>query len=354
MDFSISKEDIFNNAQTALITTRQKRYQNIKFSAEISEGKYILISERGRLEIDMFDEIVLYIIAKFRFCPMWMARQWYDSNSVGSYIGSEKISQNKIKAFIDFGLIYELPSAVAVFLMPTNRLASLFNLELGNFCSPPYNTLTHTISEEQIMFDCMSGQANYLKDKNHFPFVSSLGLGRDSKKSIVIPESEYSLRSSFIKNNLKLLNDQESNLIAEMLEGKIITTVDMKELQLVIHKKVGVDGFDFKVPDLSILSPRELDEDGIALPKSIALEVELTNKGVNAYEHLLGLYYDNNKFGYCIYLTPDVSIKDNLIKAIDKVFETAENEGREQTCKFEIVEFEVPYDKSQILLGEYD
>lgn len=351
MDFSLTKEDIFNNAQTALATTRQKRFQNIKFSAELKNGHYILTSEQGKLSLDIIDEIILYIILKFRFCPLWLAKDWYEENSIGTYIGEEK-SVNKLKSFIDFGLLYELPSAVATFLMPTNKLASLFNIELGNFINPPYNTLTHTISEEQVMFDFMSGRSDYLKDIPHIPFVSNLGLGKYEKGTVVIPESEYSLRSSFIKKHLPLLNDQEASLTKEVLDGKLITTVDMKELQLVIHKKISKEEFDFKVPDLSILAPRKLNKDGIAMPQSTALEVELTNKGWKSYYRLLDLYWDNLKFGNCIYLTPDKGIKDNLTKAINKLYDDHEKDGIEQTCQFYVVEFEIPYNK-QDMIGEY-
>lgn len=71
----LSQEKVFTDANMSLINTREKRYNNVKFSAELKDGVYTLISEEGQLNLNIKDEIVLYIILKFRFCPSWLAQQ---------------------------------------------------------------------------------------------------------------------------------------------------------------------------------------------------------------------------------------------------------------------------------------
>lgn len=352
MDFSITREEVFENANTSLITTRQKRYNNVRFSSELKDGNYVLTSEEGKLSLTIIDEIVLYIICKYRFCPVWLARQWYESVNNGVTLG-EDITTSKLRSFIDFGLIYEFPSAVSVFLMPTDRLATIFNVKLGAFTDPPYNTLTHTISEEQVMWEFMSGQNKLLNELPHFPFPSNLGMGKYEKGALIIPEMDYSVKNSYFKKNIDEFNDSEAKLAQEIVEGTIITSVDIQEGNLMIHKKIGPDEYDVKTPDLVLLAPRKLDEDGIALPQSTALEVELTNKRDVDYTRLLDLYWDNLKYGHCIYLVPNSKIKDSIVTAVDRLYKKHQEDGIEQTCQFEVVEFQIP-SNSQEMIGVYE
>ena len=337
----ITKENLFGDSKIALINTRQKRYNNVRFSGELKNNEYVLTSEQGKLSINKFDEIILYIIAKFKFLPSWMAQQWYKDRS-NVTLGED--SNSKLRSFIDFGLIYEFPSAVAVFLMPTDRLANLFGINLGNFTDPPYNTLTHTISEEQVMFDCLSGQASYLKEIKTIPYVSNLGLGTIG--SYCIPESDYSIRNSYFRKHVEEFNDQEARLAQEVLEGKQITTPDFKEFKMTIHKKTNQYDYDMKIPDLSVLAPRVI-KDGLAVPQSIALEVELTCKGTGAYEKIFDLFWDNLKFGHCVYLVSNARTKKCLSEAFDNISKTHSKEN--QTCQFHVEEFIIPYNREQTI-----
>ena len=340
----VDKEVLFKDSQMPILNTRQKRYNNIRFSSEVVEGKLVLKSEEGTLELSIFDEIVLQIICKFKFCPLWLAKQWYETQL--SLINDDT---SMIRKMIDYGLVYEFPSAVSVFLMPTNRLASLLGVELGAFTNPPYNTLTHTISEEQVLFECLSGQANYLGDAPKVPFVSSLGLGKLEEGCYTIPESDYSVRTKYFNDHIEEFNDQEAILASEMLQGKVITTPDLKQSKLTIHKKIDVDKYDIKVPDLAVLAPRKV-VNGIAMPQSIALEVELTCKGINAYIDILELYWDNLRYGTVVYLVNDERTKGCLLEADKIVKARHQDEADSRTCKLLINEFVVPYDKSQMMM----
>ena len=343
----IEKELLFENSHVSLLNTRQERYNNVKFSAELEDGCYVLKNEQGTLPINIKDEIILYIIMKFRFCPSWLAKQWYEDDSNFTIDGN---FSSKLKKFVDFGLIYEFPSAVSVFLMPTERLASLFNTSLGAFNNPPYNTLTHTISEEQVMYECMMGEASYLKDCPHIPFVSNLGLGKNDSGCYTIPESDYSVKLKYFKDNIMAFNDQEAKLAKEMLDGKIITTPDLKESKLVIHKKVDISNYEIKVPDLAVLAPRKL-VDGVAMPQSIAIEVELTCKSIRAYEKILDIYWSNLKYGRVIYLINSTKTKNCLLEAINRLYKKYDNNTENKTCEFQISEFVVPYNKEQLLFS---
>lgn len=344
----LSQEKVFSDANASLINTREKRYNNVKFSAEIKDGLYVLTSEEGKLNISIKDEIVLYIIMKFRFCPSWLAQQWYEKEQ--SFLGSDD-ARSKLRQFIDFGLIYEFPSVTCVFLMPTERLASLFNTKLGLFTNPPYNTLTHTISEEEVMYRCMVGEAAYIQRLGikPIPYVSSLGLGKWEKGAFTVPELDYSVRNTYFKEHIEEFNDQEAILSSEILNGKIITTPDFKESKLTIHKKIDQYNYDLKIPDLAVLAPRVKDSEGIAMPQSVALEVELTPKSTRAYKNILRLYWDNLKFGTVIYLVNDKKTKDNLTRAYNDVKQECEFSGVDKTCNFIITEFVVPYMKGQLI-----
>lgn len=340
----LTNELVFDGSKTSLINTRQQRYNNVRFTAELVNNRYVLKSDSGTLEIDSFDEVVLYIITSYRFCPSWLAKQWYNTKTT---IISGDVGQSRLREFINMGLIYEFPSAVAVFLMPTDRLASLFGIKLGGFNNPPYNTLTHTISEEQVMFECLTGQADYISDINCIPHMSFLGLGPIGSECV--PELEYSVTNKTFKNEIEKYNDQEYHLFKQMTDGSDnpITDVDLRQRSLVIHKKVDQYDYDIKIPDLAVLAPREIRDDGIKYPKSIALEVELTRKGVEKYKKILDIYWDNLKFGRVVYLVNDKKTSEQLSEAYKYVYD--KNDGDCQTCELKIVEFEVPYNKEQMI-----
>lgn len=335
----LDKENLFLDAEIPLINTRQERFNKVQFSAELVGTEYILTSEQGKLNITINDEVFLYVLVKFKFMPVWLAQQYYRDNVLDRI--DIDTSKEKLKQFIDFGLMYQFPSVVANFLMPTNKLASLFNVKLGAFTNPPYNTLTHTISEEKVMLDCLSGKADYVPD-TAIPYVSQFGLGEIG--SVCIPEADYAIRNSYFNKHIKEFNDQEANLAKEMLEGKVITTPDFIESKLTIHKKVSQYEYDLKIPDLAVLVPRKI-VDGVAMPQSVALEVELTNKGYDAYEKIVSLYWDNIKYGSVVYLTNDGHIKTNLLKAYKAIAQT----GKDKTCDFYIHEFIIPYNERQVI-----
>lgn len=175
--------------------------------------------------------------------------------------------------------------------MPTERLAGLFNCQLGMFTNPPFNTITHTISEEQVMYECMVGEATYINNLGvtTIPYISSLGMGQLDNGAFVVPEKEYAVRSTYFKEHIEEFNDQEAILSSEILDKKIITTPDLKQNKFTIHKKIDQYNYDLKVPDLAVMAPRKIVND-IAMPQSIALEVELTPKSVQAYRKIMNLY----------------------------------------------------------------
>lgn len=335
----IKPDTIFNDAKISLINTRKERFNIVSFTPEKKDGQFCLKANGETLALNINDEIILSIIVKYKFCPKWLVEQWYSSLAGNNVLlGSEE--ESKIKSFISFGLLYELPSAVAVFLMPTESLANLFGTKLGKFISPPYNTLSHTISEQQVLFECLTGCARYVQDTKCIPYVSQWGLGTSGV--MCIPECDYSVRNSYFYKHIEEFNDQEAVLAQEILEGKVITTPDFRESKLTIHKKLDQYKYELKIPDLSVLAPRVKNEDGIAIPRSIALEVELTCKGVNKYERLLDLYWDNLKFGKVIYLVDNGTTRDALLQALEYLQMVHQTDGINKTCEFEIVEFQVP------------
>lgn len=331
-------QEAFLNLDNALLNTREVRYKQVDFSIEKREDNSVVLKNGpAELNLTLLDEVVLYIILIYRYMPFFLAKKFVQSSN---FIGQE---ESRLVLYRDFGLIYEYPTPIGTLLMPTEKLALLFGEKLGPFTNPNYNLFTHTVSEQKVMFECMIGEAQFLKDIPHIPYISKIGLQNNKEGTTAISEEQYSISRNFFYQHLKDYNDAEAKLREEIKAGKQITTPDIKEQNLMIFKKRSTDKYDYKIPDIAILAPRKI-VNGIAFPQSTAIEVELTDKGIRKYTSLLQLYYSNIKFGKVIYLTPDGKIRDTILKAWKKI-----DRSITQTCELEILDFVMPYDEGQLL-----
>ena len=156
----LDSEFIMSGTKIAQSNTWQNRYNstipNIEKQGEIIKLTYSDIVS----DIDYFDEIVLTIIIKFLFCPIWLIKKFYNCSS---FIGNEDYCINKINNWIKLGLIWQESSVTGLYVRPTYALFELFGEKPYKYTNIPFNMLTHTICEEWVMFSVMSGISDIVK-----------------------------------------------------------------------------------------------------------------------------------------------------------------------------------------------
>lgn len=339
----ITSEKVFEHSKISLVNTRQNRFRDVHPKIENLGKTLLLFLSNKTLTLDVTDEIILNLVLKFRYAPAWLVEQWLETKQT---IGSEEIAKTRIRTYIDFGLLYEYPSAIGIFLMPTNLTAGLFNTELGRFKDPSYNILTHEISELDILFKLHTGRLTFKCNKDCFPYVSHFFGSQNG--SYALTEHDFDKSLNAFKGNgrnekVEEISTMLHHLQKEIKEGKEITMQDIKLKKLSLYKKNNKGFFDVKIPDIAILAPRNI-KNGIAYPESVALEVELVPKRVDAYEQALSIYWNNLVFGKVIYMVTNQNTLKNIKKAYAKLIS-----NREPSCCFEIINYEIPYNKKEIL-----
>lgn len=343
----LTAEKVFENASISLVNTRQNRFRDVHPKVE-NLGQRLLLTlgknesaSKQSLYLDFTDEAILHLILMFRYAPAWLVAQWLETKNTIDIAARERI-----RSLIDFGLVYEYPTAIGVFLMPTNLTAGLFNEELGSFRDPSYNILTHEVSEMDLLFKLIMGRYTFHAETKPFPYVSQFFGTQSGSQSLTEHSYSRALNAS-MGTGRSLKTEEVEKTVGELLQeikiGKQITTADMKEKKLAIYKKNGKGSYDVKVPDIAILAPRKV-EDGIAKPQSVALEVELNPKRADKYIKALELYWDNLIYGKVVWL-----IKDRqTLKGIKSAYNTLLAK-KKPTCAIEVINYEIPYNKNEII-----
>ena len=78
--------------------------------------------------INRLEEVILMIIADFKFSPIWLVKQWFDSQSTVQGIADETIDN-----WIKTGMVWTECSATGVYLRPTRFLLESFHEEARDF-----------------------------------------------------------------------------------------------------------------------------------------------------------------------------------------------------------------------------
>lgn len=297
--------------------------------------------EDQMIEINSFDEIVLTIIMKFTFVPLWLVKQFYGedvSNVVNdiSIVGMENADE-KLQKWVDLGLVWKQPSVTGQYLRPTHLLFKLFGEEPKKFTAIPFNMLTHTICEAKVMFDVMSGNSeiNKIEQGNLLPRISELGFENDTKGTNIIGEDDFRNPHLYQDYFIKEFNDVENRINRGILDGSAVTPELEDFRHFVLIKKINNTGiikkdYKFHIADLIIPSLRKEGK-----PKSIAIEVELTNKKAHNYIETMERYKNNNKFGAVYWLCSDGSTAEALRQAYEEV-------GGCGSCRVHMLEFKIP------------
>lgn len=329
----LNKEVISSGARRAILTTWGNKYNFVVPSIKKDGDLLYLSTSDLSVCINSFDEILLTIIIKFLFMPIWLIKDCY------CFAGNlyEDIEQ-KIQDWINIGIIWKEDSVTGQYVRPTYALFQLFGLNPYPYVNIPFNTLTHTISEEKVVFDIMSGNSDIIKrEKINIPRISELGFSPSNYGTNVISEVDFKNPKLYTEEGLKELELIE-NKINQGIANKEIITPELEDFRFFVlvkntnNEKLNKKKYNFHIPDLVIPLPRENGK-----PKSIAIEIELTDKRYN-YEETLLRYKDNNKFGVVYWLVASTNIANSIKLAYNKI-------GGTGSCRTVLSEFIIPYPK---------
>lgn len=295
--------------------------------AIIHNGTYITVKTiNNETNIYKLEEIILGIIADFKFAPYWLIQQWFeDFNRDDSF--------TKVSEWLSVGLVWVDSNALGLFVRPTKFLLDMYKIEDQTFIDISFGKLNHTCSEEQIIFDVQSGNANsefwnIIKTEDTLlPCYHPLEIDVDNDDgTIAIRESIFAVNRYKPKDII--LKDED--LAREIKSGERYTS-EFADFSLFPIVSTDANGnLVTKIPDVIVPVPRKN-----MLPQSYAIELELTSKLPEKYKEIMLLYKDNIKFGKLYYLCGTAKIA-RLVKEAFKAV------GGLGTCQLYIIPFVSP------------
>lgn len=327
----MQKEQIFSGLLQVSENTWAKKFNHTSPIIEKKETIIELTVNNKTVTINSIDEIVLTIIMKYLFCPVWIVKQWYDKVSLSTNINIDK----KLDDWVDIGLVWKEGSVTGQYFRPTYLMFKLFGVDPVPYSTIPFNMLTHTISEQQCMFDIMSGNSPIISRERVMPRISELGFAPSKTGTNALSEGDFRFPNMMKDSGIIELSEAE-NKIVEGIKNKQPVTQELKEFKyFVISRKIDNTGivrkdYVFHIPDIVIPVVRDNGK-----PMSIAVEVELTNKRVNGYESALERYKNNNRYCACYWLCSDSGTADSIKRAYQKI-------GGTGTCRTVLLEFKIP------------
>lgn len=296
------------------------------------EGAIIkIIDNETVVEINYFDEIVLSIIMKFCFCPIWLIKKFYSDDS--NFLMQSQSIDDKINDWIKIGIIWKESAVTGNYVRPTYQLFSLFGESPYQYTSIPFNVLTHTIVEENIMFEVMTGKSQIFENerKNLLPRISELGFDDGNSGTNIIAEEDFRNPKLYTEEGIIELSETEHKINEAIKTKNSIITPELTDFrQFVLVKKINNTGvvkqdYKFHVPDLIIPCLRQNGQ-----PKSIAIEAELSNKRT-AYLETMERYKDNNKFGSVYWLCN----RSDTLQSLREAYKEAGGTGNTKTYLLE-------------------
>lgn len=268
-------------------------------------------------EIYYIDEIVLYIIARFRWAPAWLIQQWYEVYNLDGY--------KRIEDYIKVGLVWAETGSTGVFIRPTYFLFELMDIPDNKYTEVPFNLLNHTCAEMQMVFDVMSYNKKaeiwqFLDKKQCLPTYHPLHLQGDLGSPIFI-EEEFKAKTKDINNDALIESIQKgSKFTLEFIDNSLFTLV------------TDIDGKPYtQRPDLCIPAMRLPD----GKPQSWAIEMELSAKQKVKYDKIMNSYKNNLVYGNLLYLCGNNYIVEQVKKAYQDI-------GGLGTCKLFVAPWAAP------------
>lgn len=294
-------------------STKNSYYRHPKITPNIktiSESRIEIRTTEESVYIEKLEECILYIIASFKFCPIWLLKLWFRDFSINN-------GYDRVLSWIRVGLTWSETTSMGVFLRPTRFLLELFKIDDCRYVEIPFGLLNHTCAEERLIFDITMGNENseiwqILKDFHTLPVYHPLDLSFENEKgTLVVREGDFRLGFRRYNNKELLKNEDE---IRQQMKMKIPFTAEFEDLsKFPIVAQVNNE-LVTQTPDLLIPIPRT---DG--LPNSFAIEIELSPKTQDKYNKIMSNYQNNIKFGKLFYLCGSQRISNMIKKAYKEV-----------------------------------
>lgn len=272
------------------------------------------------------DEVILYVIARFKWAPAWLVQQWFE-------VANIKNGYDQMEKYIKVGLVWAQASSTGVFLRPTKYLFNMMDVKENNYTEIPFNLLNHTCAEMQIVFDAMYGNTQtelwyFISKLQRLPAYHPLKIKVENDFGVpIFTEDEF--RYSF---NPEHLAESQNKLIQSINSGARWTEEfkDLSLLTLVTEDEKSKSGIYTQRPDLVIPSFRNNHA-----PQSIAIEMELSQKIGARYDKIMQSYKDNLIYGSVLYLCGNNSI-------VTKVKEAYQRAGGLGSCKLLVAPWAAP------------
>lgn len=320
----LSIKKILQTGKNAELNT-WSRSRTVNPNIEKIDNRIIVKTDDAETSISSYEEAMLQIVANFHFAPAWLVEDWIERSNVLSLLTAKEV----ILSWINVGLVWIEGSVTGEYLRPTEFLHKMFGIQSVKYTDIPFNQLTHTVCEQDIMFDVFTANKNNPLYENFDDIFiqkfSPLGLDTELVEGTnIIREGEFRNVDVYGRNNIDKLNDSE-NKIKEGMKAGIRVTEELKDFKKFIlvqkHSNTGIvaKDYSFHLPDLIIPIPRE--EDGS--PQSIAIEVELSIKSQNSYNEIMQRFKNNIKFGHIVYFTPNGTI----VEALKNAYQQADGLG---------------------------
>jgi hypothetical protein len=310
--------------------TKNSFYRSPKVSPAILHHKEFVEVKtiNHSTNIGKLEEVVLYIVADFKFTPLWLIQQWFEDFN-------RKDSYTTVSTWVSVGLVWIEPTALGIFVRPTKFLLDMMEIKDQEYLSmSSFGLLNHTCGEEQVAFDLMIGNPNselwqvISAEEDMLSCYHPLKIEpiHSDMGTIVVREAMFKANTF---KPAELVRKHE-DLRREMKSGKKYTS-EFADLSLFPIVYVESDGTVItQTPDVIVPVPRKE-----GLPQSYSIEIELSAKPPKKYIEIMKHYKDNIMFGKLFYLcgTPAIT---NLVK-------TAFREvGGLGTCQLYIMPFVPP------------
>lgn len=276
------------------------------------------------ISIRKLEEIILYIIADFKFSPIWLIQQWYEDYNKNGYDIVEK--------WIKVGLVWAETSTMGVFIRPTKFLLDMMAIENQSYIDIPFGLLNHTCAEEQMCFDIMMGNPkselwNMIKNDPVLPCYHPLNIHVENDSgTTIIREGLFSI-NRFKPQELL----QKQDIIKKEILAKKQFTSEFNDFSLFpIVTYTDDNKIITQKPDVIVPIPRI---DGKA--QSYSIELELSAKTPKKYEQIMKNYKNNLTFGKLFYLCGNRRIANLVTEAYKLV-------GGLGSCRLFIIPYASP------------
>lgn len=301
-------------------------YRSPKVTPHIKkfEDHFEIKTIENSVDIFKIDEVTLYIIATFKFCPVWLIKQWYEDYGLDGY--------KTVENWISVGIVWAETSTMGVFIRPTKILFNMMDIDNQSYVHIPFGLLNHTCAEEQIMFDISMGNPKselwqLISKDETLPCYHPLKIkAKEDNGTIIIREEQFSV------NHFKpdQIIEKQDDLIRDINTGKKFTLEFNDFSYFCLMNYTDDNNLITQKPDLAIPIPRKNGQ-----PQSYSIELELSAKTPQKYEQIMKNYKSNLIYGKLFYLCASTRI----IKMVTEAYKAVGGLG---TCRLFTVPFLPP------------